>query len=87
MATASVLFEKTQDEAGGVERSCSDDVIRDALTPMSLDLDGGFSMRYSASVRFAGCIFLGCCRPQKNTQAMTIGVAFSSNLKQHGEWR
>jgi hypothetical protein len=41
MATASVLFEKTQDEAGGVERSCSDDVIRDALTPMSLDLDGG----------------------------------------------
>jgi hypothetical protein len=41
MATASVLFEKTQDEAGGVERSCSDDVIRDALTPMSLDLEGG----------------------------------------------
>ena len=42
MTTASVLFEQSPGEAGGVEPSCSDYVIRDALTHESGPRRGTF---------------------------------------------
>ena len=64
-------------------------IVRDALIPWVWF--SGFaararSMRYSAAVWFARRIFLGCCRPQEDAKATAVGVAFSSNFEQHGEW-